>query len=175
MIGDKIRKAINDQIKYEIESSYLYLAMAAYFHSKSLDGMAQWMRVQVQEELFHAMKFFDHVRDRDGRVELKPLSIDKNDWASPQEAFRDAYKHEQSVTARINQLSKLAQEEGDFAAQAMLQWFVTEQVEEEANTSKITDQLALVGDNGYGILMLDRELGTRTFVLPATTAGAAAP
>jgi len=173
MIGDKIRKAINDQIKYEIESSYLYLAMAAYFHSKSLDGMAQWMRVQVQEELFHAMKFFDHVRDRDGRVELKPLSIDKNDWASPQEAFRDAYKHEQSVTARINQLSKLAQEEGDFAAQAMLQWFVTEQVEEEANTSKIAAELSLVGDNGYGLLMLDRELATRTFVMPAATPAAA--
>ena len=173
MIGDKIRKAINDQIKYEIESSYLYLAMAAYFHSKSLDGMAQWMRVQVQEELFHAMKFFDHVRDRDGRVDLKPLSIDKNDWASPQEAFRDAYKHEQSVTARINQLSKLAQEEGDFAAQAMLQWFVTEQVEEEANTSKIAAELSLVGDNGYGLLMLDRELATRTFVMPAATPAAA--
>jgi len=173
MIGDKIRKAINDQIKYEIESSYLYLAMAAYFHSKSLDGMAQWMRVQVQEELFHAMKFFDHVRDRDGRVDLKPLSIDKNDWASPLEAFRDAYKHEQSVTARINQLSKLAQEEGDFAAQAMLQWFVTEQVEEEANTSKIAAELSLVGDNGYGLLMLDRELATRTFVMPAATPAAA--
>jgi len=173
MIGDRIRKAINDQIKYEIESSYLYLAMAAYFHSKSLDGMAQWMRVQVQEELFHAMKFFDHVRDRDGRVDLKPLSIDKNDWASPLEAFRDAYKHEQSVTARINQLSKLAQEEGDFAAQAMLQWFVTEQVEEEANTSKIAAELSLVGDNGYGLLMLDRELATRTFVMPAATPAAA--
>ncbi len=175
MIGEKMRDAINDQIQYELESSYLYLGMAAYFHSKSLDGMAQWMRVQVQEEIFHAMKFFDHLRDRDGRVELKPIGVIKSEWASPLEAFRDAYKHEQSVTARINNLSKLAQQENDFAAQAMLQWFVTEQVEEEANTSKIAEQLTLIGDNGYGLLMLDRELSVRTFVMPATTGEPGAP
>jgi ferritin len=172
MIGEKMRNAINQQIKHELESSYLYLAMEAYFHAKGLDGMAQWMRVQVQEELTHAGRFFDHVVNRDGQVELKNLEILQTTWDSPLAAFSAAYKHEQFITGKINDLVKLALEEKDFAANTMLQWFVTEQMEEEQNTSKVAQDLEIVGDNGHGLLMLDRELGARTFVMPP--AGAAA-
>jgi ferritin len=127
--------------------------------------MAQWMHAQTLEELTHAQKFYDHIVDRDGRVALLPLNIKKTEWSSPLEAFQDAYKHEQFITGKINDLVKLAREEKDFAADAMLQWFVDEQVEEEASTSKVVQDLKLVGDNGHGLLMLDRELGARTFTM----------
>lgn len=167
MIKKAVQDAFNEQIKYELESAYLYLSMAAYFHSKGLDGMAQWMRVQTQEELVHAMKFFDHIKERDGRVVLAALAQPKAEWSSPLEAFRQAYEHEQFVTSRINELADLALKENDRAAGVFLQWFVTEQVEEEASTSKVTHQLELVGESGQGLLMLDRELGARTFTMPA--------
>jgi ferritin len=161
MINEKVRKAINEQIKNELESAYIYLSMAAYLHSINMDGMAQWMRVQTKEEVAHAMKFFDHIQERDGRVELQPLKPLKTDWSSPLEAFQDAYKHELFITGKINDLVKLAREEGDEPAAILLQWFVSEQVEEEANASKIVQTLERVGDSGPGLLMVNSHLGKR--------------
>jgi ferritin len=170
MIKDKMRDALNQQIKEELESAYLYMSMAAWFHSQGLDGMAQWMKSQTVEEINHAMKFFGHITGRDGRVELLPLGIEKTEWSSPLEAFQDAYKHEQYITGKINELVGLAHQENDYAAHAMLQWFVTEQVEEEASTSKVAHELQLVGGKGDGLLMLDRELGQRMINIPPTPA-----
>ncbi len=166
MIPQKIEDAFNEQIKHELESAYLYLAMAAYFDRAGLPGMGRWMRAQVQEELTHAMRFYKHIIERGGKVTLKPLTILEQSWRSPLEAFEAAYKHEQFITSKIHELVKLAQTEGDFASNSILQWFVDEQVEEEESTSQIAQDLRLIGDDGRGILMLDRELGQRTFVLP---------
>lgn len=162
MIGKRMQDAMNEQIKHELESAYLYLSMVAYFHSESLDGMAQWMTVQAQEELAHAMKFLNHIDERDGRGELKALSQPQKEWASPLEAYKAAYNHERFITDKINDLVKLASEEGDHAAGILLQWFVTEQVEEESSTLKVVDLLERIGDSGYGLIMADRELGTRS-------------
>jgi len=161
MIGKKMQDALNEQIKNELESAYLYLSMSAYFHDNGLDGMAHWMRVQTREEKNHAMKILDHIADRQGRVELKALPEPKKDWESPLAAFKAAHKHEQFITAKIGELVKLAVAEGDHAASIMLQWFVTEQVEEEANASKIVQMLERIGPSGSGLVMLDRELGKR--------------
>jgi ferritin len=161
MIGKKMQDAINDQIQAEMHSSYLYLSMATYFHSIGMDGMATWMHVQAKEENGHAMKFFSHIVDRGGRVELKQIDKPQTEWASPLEAFQAAYKHEQYITGRINNLVKIAAEESDNAAGIMLQWFVTEQVEEEANTSKIVDKLEKISGSANGLFMLDSQLGKR--------------
>ncbi len=166
MIGKKMEEAINQQIKHELESAYLYLSMAAYFHSQGLDGMAQWMRAQTQEEIVHAMKFFDHIKKRDGRVELLPLAQPKKKWRSPLEAFQEAYQHEQFITSKIDELVRLAAQEGDHAAGILLQWFVTEQVEEESSTSKVAQMLEWIGDSGHSLIMMDRELGARTSTPP---------
>ncbi len=166
MIGKRMQDAMNEQIKHELESAYLYFSMVAYFESTGMEGMAQWMRVQTQEEVGHAMRFFDHIAERDGRVELSALSKPQKDWASPLEAFKAAYEHEQFITGKINDLVKVATEEADHAAGIMLQWFVTEQVEEEASTSRVVQMLEQVSDSGTGLLMVDRELGTRTAVEP---------
>jgi len=172
MIGERMQKAINEQIQAELGSAYIYLSMAAYFHDKGLDGMAHWMRAQTQEEMVHAIKFYDHLIERDGRVELLEIDKPKKVWKSPLDAFQTAYKHEQYITGRINNLVKIAAEENDNAAAIMLQWFVTEQVEEEANTSKVVHDLEVAADSGQAILMLDRELATRVqlFTLPITPA-----
>ena len=162
MISAKIQDALNEQIKHELESAYLYLSMVAYFHSIGLDGMAQWMRVQAQEEVGHAMKFFDHIAERDGRIALLGIAQPKAEWASPLEAFQAAYKHEQFITSKINHLVEIAAKENDYPASILLQWFVTEQVEEEASASKVVQVLERIGDSGSGLVMLDRELGKRT-------------
>jgi ferritin len=163
MIPEKLNQAINDQIKYELESSYLYLSMAAYFHSISLDGMAHWMRAQAHEETIHAMKFMDHILDRGSQVTLADLEQLKTKWSSPLEVWQDAYKHEQLITSRINNLTTIAREEKDYQAEPILAWFTKEQIEEEATTSKIADEVAMVGDAQTGLLILDRELGSRAF------------
>jgi len=163
MIGERLSKAINEQIKNELESYYIYLSMAAYFHSISLDGMGHWMRCQAHEEMIHAMKFFEHIIDRGGKVVLQDLKQLKIDWESPLEAFKDALNHEQFITGKINDLTSLAREEKDYASEPLLAWFSDEQVEEEANAGKITDQIEMVGDDKSGLLMLDRELGQRAF------------
>ena len=174
MISRKIQNAFNEQIEEELESAYLYLSMVGYFHSTGLDGMAQWMRVQVQEELAHAMKFFDFINERDGKVKLLPISTKRHKkWESPLEAFRAAYKHEQYITGLINDLVQLARDENDNAASIFLQWFVTEQVEEEANTSKVAQMLERIGDSGHGLFMMDQKLGVRTIAANPTTDGQA--
>lgn len=161
MIGAKVEAALNRQIKEELESAYLYLSMAAYFHSRNLDGMAHWMHGQAREEHEHAMKFFYHVVERGGRVELTGLGQPRKEWDSPLSAFQEAYRHEQYITGEINNLYQLAMTEGDYPAVGLLQWFITEQVEEEASVSRVVEQLKMVGDSGSGLIMLDRELGKR--------------
>jgi len=161
MIGKKVQDAFNEQIKQEMQSAYLYLSMAAYFHSTGLDGMGQWMRLQSQEETAHAMKLFDHIVERGGAVTLPALDKPKAKWTSPLAAFKDAYKHEQFITSCIDKLAALAEKEKDRAAGILLQWFVAEQVEEEANASKIVDTLERLGDSGNGLIMLDVQLGKR--------------
>jgi ferritin len=163
MIGERLLNAMNDQIKNELESYYLYLSMAAYFHKTSLDGMAHWMRCQAHEELNHVMKFFDHIIDRGGSVELKDLVQLKTDWSSPAEAFHDAYKHEQFISAKIDALITIAREEKDYASEPLLAWFLDEQIEEEATSGKVSAEMEMVGDDKSALLMLDRELGTRAF------------
>ena len=163
MIGTKIAAAFNEQINHEFYSSYLYLSMAAYFHSINLDGFAGWMRIQAKEEDSHAMKFFDHLRDRGSRVALDKIDKPKAAWKSPLDAFTAAYEHEKFITSKINGLYKLAEKESDYPAKVLLDWFVKEQVEEEATASGIVNMLERIKDSGNGIIMLDRELGKREF------------
>jgi len=161
MIGKRMQDAMNEQIKHELESAYLYLAMVAYFNAEGLDGMAAWMTAQTQEEVAHAMRFFSHINERGGRVELLPLAQPQKEWASPLEAFKAAYAHEQFITGTIDDLVKIAEEEKDNPAKIMLQWFVAEQVEEEDSTHKVVELLERIGDSGHGLVMVDRELGAR--------------
>jgi len=164
MISKKIEKEINEQINAEFWSAYLYLSMSAYFVSKNLPGFANWMQVQYQEEISHALKFFDYLNERGGRVNLKPIEAVKNEWNDEIEVFQETLEHEQHVTHLINNLVNSAIEEKDHASNNMLQWYVSEQVEEEANVDEILQQLILLEGNKFGLLMLDRELRQRTFV-----------
>ena len=168
MIKKPVLDEFNEQIKHEMESAYLYLAMAAWFDSRSLNGMATWMKSQATEEMGHAMRFYNHILDRDGKVVLEPLGIKKLEWNSPVQAFEEALAHERFITERINHLVEVAHSNKDSAAHNFLEWFVEEQIEEEATASKICDDLKLVGDSGYGVLMLDRELGQRMPTMPTT-------
>jgi len=161
MIGKTMEKALNEQIREELGSAYLYLAMAAYFHSLGLPGMAHWMEVQVEEEYGHALRIFKHVVDRGGRVKLEALSEPKFEWASPLEAWKAAYEHERYISGRIHKLVELARQEKDYPAEVMLQWFVSEQVEEEDQTRRIVEMLERIGESGRGLLWLDKELGKR--------------
>ncbi len=166
MLNEKIEKAINDQINAELYSAYLYLSMCAYFDSVSLTGCANWMRQQAQEETFHAMKMFDFVSERGGRVLLKAIDQPVAEWETTMAVFEDVLAHEQKVTGLINNLVDLALDERDHATNIFLQWFVSEQVEEEASAGEIVDKLKLIGDDANGLFMLDRELRERRFVLP---------
>lgn len=159
-----MQTAIGDQINAELWSAYLYLSMSAYFERQNLRGFANWMKVQWQEELTHAVKFYDYVHSRGGEVHLKPIAAVDTDWKNPVAVFTATLEHEQVVTGLINNLANIAVEEKDHASNSMLQWFIAEQVEEEANVEQILVQLKMIGDNGYGLLMLDRELATRVFV-----------
>ena len=154
---------MNEQIKHELESYYIYLSMVAYFHSVNLDGMAHWMRVQAHEEMIHAMKFFDHIVNRGGTVTLLDVKQLKTVWKSPLEAWKDAYAHEQFITGKIYNLVKIARKDNDFASETLLNWFTNEQIEEEANTDKVARQVELVENSKEGLFMLDRELGARVF------------
>ncbi|KYK28144.1 MAG: ferritin [Theionarchaea archaeon] len=166
MIKDKIEKALTSQINAEMYSSYLYLSMSSYFSSINLNGFATWMRVQAQEELTHAMKFYDYVIERGGRVTVAAIEAPPAEWDSPLQVFEHVYTHEQKVTGLINDLVNLAIAEKDHATTAFLQWFVTEQVEEESSADEIVQKVKLVGDQGAGLLMLDQELGQRVFTPP---------
>ena len=163
MIGERLNAAINDQIKNELESYYIYLSMAAYFHSNSLDGMGHWMRAQAHEEMIHAMKFMEHLLDRGGKVLLQDLKQLKTEWSSPLEAFQDALEHEKFISGKINDLTTIAREERDYASEPLLAWFTDEQIEEEATAGKVTDELAMIGEDKSALLMMDRELGARTY------------
>lgn len=167
MISKRLENAINVQINAELYSSYLYGAMAAYFDHTNLSGFSNWMRIQAKEELTHVLRFYNFLNDRGGRVILEAIDGPPRDWASPLAAFEQAYKHEQSISQLINELMDLAIEEKDYMAKELLQWFVAEQVEEEASADKIVQDLKRIGDSGHGLLMIDRELATRVFTPPA--------
>ena len=160
-INKKIEKNFNDQMTREFYSSYLYLAMAGYFEATGLKGFANWMRIQAEEERFHSMKFYDYIISRGGRVELDTIAKPPKDWKSPQDAFQETLKHEESVTAHVNDLVNIALEEKDHAAHSFLKFFVDEQVEEEDNVHEILAKLKLVKDSAGGLFMLDAELGKR--------------
>lgn len=162
MISLKVQNAMNEQIKNELFSAYLYLSMASFFEEKNLPGFAHWMRVQAQEEQEHALKFFDFIHDRGGKITLLPIEQPKAEWKSALDAFNDAYEHEQLVTGMINKIYETALEQKDYPSQIMLQWFIDEQVEEEKNASDIVEQLKRIEERGTAILMLDHELGKRS-------------
>ncbi len=171
MISEKIEKAINAQINAELYSSYLYLSMNSWFANVSLTGFAQWMKVQAQEEASHAMILYQYLLDRGGRVLLAPIEQPQQEWDCAKCVFEDVYKHEQYVTSLINEIVTLAMDEKDHATVAALQWFVTEQVEEEASALEILDHLKLIGEDKSALLMKDKELLARTFTLPAQLTG----
>ena len=162
MLSKTIQDALNQQIKHEFYSSYLYLSMSAYFEASNLPGFARWMRIQSQEEHEHAMKFFDFVNDRGGSVELQALDQPPGEFQSPLDVFQQALEHERKVTGLINRLYELAVKEGDYATQVRMQWFVTEQVEEEKNAGQIVEQLKMTGGQPAALLLLDNVLGGRT-------------
>ncbi len=164
MLSPKLEEALNKQLNAEMYSSYLYLAMSAYLYSADVDGLAHWMYVQSQEEMAHTMKFFNFINDRDGRVVLDELPAPPSEWSSVLEVFEETLKHEQEVTALINSLADLADAENDRAAKVFLQWFVSEQVEEEATAKSIIQKLKMVGDSGSGLYMIDKELGARAAI-----------
>jgi ferritin len=161
MLSPKIQDAMNKQLNAELYSAYLYLSMAAYFENANLRGMAQWMKVQAQEEAGHAAKFFKQICERGGRVTLTSIAAPPTEWKSPLALFAEVYKHECNVTGLIHGLVDLAAAEKDHASGPFLQWFVSEQVEEEANAAEIVHHLKMIGDSNSGLLMLDHRLGER--------------
>ena len=161
MMSKTMQDALNEQMKHEFYSSYLYLSMSAFCDRANLPGLARWMRGQAQEETMHAMKIFDHILDRGGKIELHELGRPPADFGSPREAFEQAHKHEHQVTASINKVYGLAVDERDFASRVFLDWFVQEQVEEEKTSGLLAEQLRMVGEDRPGLLMIDRELGQR--------------
>lgn len=161
MIKKKIEEAFNKQINEEMFSFYLYLSMSAYFESKSLAGFSHWMRIQAQEEMFHAMKFYNHIVERGGTVSLTAIGEPKKEWTSALNVIEESLAHEQHITACIDNLMDLAIEEKDHAARSFLNWFVDEQVEEEANFMELVDRLKMVGENKPSMLMQDKELAGR--------------
>lgn len=159
----KVEEVLNKQINAELWSAYFYLSMSTYFESEGFGGFANWMRIQYQEETSHAMKILDYVNERGGRVILEPIAEVQTSWNNVQEVFEATYEHECHVTELINNCVSVAMEEKDYATSNMLQWFVDEQVEEEANVSAILDELKLLGGAGHGLFMMNREMAGRTF------------
>jgi len=170
MLKKVISEKLNDQINREAFSAYLYYSMSAYFESINLKGFANWMTMQAQEEIAHTHRLFTYINDKGDRVLLSALDEPQHDWDSPLACIEDAYNHECLISECINECVTLALKENDHATNAMLQWFVSEQVEEEANADDLVQKLKLIGDNSSGLYMLDAELGKRTFD-PAAEAG----
>jgi ferritin len=166
MISKTIVNAINEQIAKEMYSSNLYLSMASYFHSINLNGLANWMRVQAQEETFHAMKFFDYVISRGGEVKIAAIPEPQAKWKSPIDVLKATFEHEKAVTASINALANLSNKENDLATSIMLQWFITEQIEEEASVEDILRRMEMMGDFKGGLFMIDNDLKGRVFTPP---------
>jgi ferritin len=161
MLSDKMQQALNEQLRAEMYSSNLYLAMAAYFDAQTLEGFAHWLKVQAKEEMGHAMKFYGHIKDRLGRVSIGAMDEPPGEWDSPLAAFETVYEHECKVSAMIRALLDLAGKEKDPAAAAFLQWFITEQVEEEAQADAIVQKLKMIGKAAAPLLMYDAVLGKR--------------
>ena len=161
MLAKTIQDALNEQIKNELYSAHQYLAMSAYCESMNLPGFAYWMRIQAQEEREHAMKIYDYIQERNGRVVLEAIDQPITEFVSPLEVFEKALEQEQAVTADINNLYALAVREEDYASQFFLQWFVTEQVEEEKNVGDVVETLKMSGEKNEALLLFDRELGKR--------------
>jgi ferritin len=162
MLPEKMETALNGQLNAELYSAYLYLSMNAYFRSVNLDGFANWMYYQAQEEVTHAMKFYDFINSRGGRVKLSQIDAPATEWNSPLAVFEATLEHEQKVTGLINDLVELALEEHDHATNIFLQWFVSEQVEEEESVGGVLEQLRLMGEAKGGLFMIDRELAKRS-------------
>ena len=162
MIGQALVDALNEQLKHELYSSYLYLAMSAYCDDQNLPGFAHWMRLQAEEEREHAMKFYDFILDRDGKLALQALPQPPREFGSPVDLFEQVLGHEQEITSLIEQLYRKAGSEQDHATQIFLEWFITEQIEEEKTASELLETLRMAGDSKVALLMLDRELGART-------------
>jgi ferritin len=169
MLSKKMEAALNEQLNKEMYSAYLYMSMSAYSTHIGLKGFANWFMVQYQEEMMHAMKFYDYINDQGSRVKLVAIDAPATEFESSLDMFEKTLKHEQLVTKRINDLVDLAIKEKDHATNIFLQWFITEQIEEEANDNDIIAKLKLVGKNGEALLMLDRELAVRVFTHPATS------
>lgn len=161
MINKTVEEALNEQVKNEFYSAYLYLSMSAYCESINLPGFAHWLRSQYEEETAHALRLFDFLNDRGGRINLRDISEPPAEFSSPLDLFQEVLAHEQKVTKMIHELYALAVKENDYPTQVEMQWFIKEQVEEEKNAGDIVEQLKLAGDNNTALLMLDRELGNR--------------
>lgn len=160
-LSKKIQDALNDQIKEEMASAYIYLSMAAYCESINLPGFAHWMASQSQEELEHAMKFYNYINDRGGRVVFQALEQPPVDFDGPIDVFEKTLAHEQFITGCIHNLYALAAQENDYASLSILRWFVDEQVEEEKTAGEILEMLKMTGAKGQGLIMLDRQLAQR--------------
>jgi len=161
VIKEKIREAINRQINREFYSAYLYLSMSAYFESINLKGFSHWMRMQAKEETEHAMKLYDYLIEKGGRVILSEIESPLSEWKSPLTVFEHTYEHEKKVTEMINDLMELAKSKNDYSTEVFLQWFVNEQVEEEASAEEILQKIKLMKDTPGRLSMLDRQLGER--------------
>jgi ferritin len=172
MLSKKLLDALNKQINDEYYSSYIYQAMVAYFEDKNLDGCAHWMKMQAEEEHLHALKIFDYVVERGGRVELFAIAEPPKEWDSPRAAFESALEHEKYMTDLISKLADLAIDERDHATNNLMQWYVSEQVEEESNVDDILKKLDMMGDTGTGLFLMDRELMSRPAPTPINQAGA---
>lgn len=166
MISQKMNDALNEQVNAEMFSSYLYLSMSAWFAERSLSGFANWMRVQAEEEQFHAMKIFDYILERGGRIALDTIDKPEAEWASPVDVISEVVNHEAKVTGLVNDLVEVALGEKDHAANIFLQWFVAEQVEEEASVGEVLDRLKMIGNDSAGMFAMDMELGKRVFNAP---------
>lgn len=166
MLQKKIEDALNEQINAELWSAYLYLSMSLDFEAQGRSGIANWFNIQFQEEQAHALALMDYVNARNGKVVLKPIAEVPESWATPLAAFEATLEHEKKVTAKINNLYAMAEEAQDFATRQKLNTFVAEQVEEEDTVRQIIDDLNLIGEDGTGLLQIDRELGSRTFTAP---------
>ena len=166
MLSEKMVMKLNYQINRELYSAYLYLSMASYADSEGLSGFANWFKIQAKEEEYHAEKMYNYVNQQGRRVVLEAIEQPQTDFTSMVGLFEQTLKHEKVVTSLINGLVKLAREENDYATESFLQWYVTEQVEEEANPAEMIQKLKYVGKDGRGLLMLDKELAARIFTPP---------
>ena len=163
MLNTKLEIELNKQLNAELFSAYLYLSMSSFLASKNLSGFSNWMKVQFEEEQFHALKLYNYIIDRGGRVILQPIESPKNEWEGIIDVFNDVMNHEQKITSMINELVNKSMEEKDHATVNLLQWYISEQVEEEATVSDILEQLKLIEGKGAGLFILDREMRQRVF------------